>query len=158
MNAAGCRCVLAALSFSLLVFSGCGSSTGRRPLHGRVEIDGVAVTRGSISFLPAAGNPGPAANTVIVDGEYRFTGESGPYCGPHRVVIDIDPYPGEAAATGQEAGQDVKAVGKKAAGARARRPRPSRAKVTPTAKRHWEVEYTVPENGEYGKDFELGSL
>lgn len=157
MNAAGCRCVLAALTLSLFVFSGCGSSTGRCPLYGRVEVDGAAVAHGSISFLPAAGNAGPAANTAIVDGEYRFTKETGPHRGPHRVVIDVDPYPGEAAA-GQKAGQDGKAVGNKAAGAQARLSRPPRGKVTPTAKRHWEIEYTVPENGDYGKDFELKSL
>jgi len=154
MNAGGCRWVLAASPLLLFVLSGCGSSAGRCPLYGRVEVDGAAVSHGSISFLPAPGNSGPAANTAIVDGEYRFTKESGPHCGPHRVVIDIDPYPGEAAA-GEKAGQHVKTVGNTAAGARPRPPRPSRAKVTPTAKRHWEVEYTVPDNGDYGKDFEL---
>ena len=155
MHAGRRRCGLAALSFSLVVVCGCGSSTDRRPLQGRVEIDGVAIERGSISLLPAAGNSGPAANAVIVDGEYRFTSESGPYGGPHRVLIDVDSEPGGDGTTGQDAPADVKAVDLKAIGARADRARPSRAAVKQTTKRHWEVEYTVPEDGETRKDFDL---
>ncbi|HUT91276.1 MAG TPA: hypothetical protein VMY37_17385 [Thermoguttaceae bacterium] len=124
-------------------------------MQGRVAIDGVAVERGSISLLPAAGNSGPAANAVIVDGEYRFTTESGPYGGPHRVLIDVDSEPGGNGATGQDDPAGVKAVDVKAIGARAQRARPSRAPVEQTAKRHWEIEFTVPEKGEFCKDFDL---
>ena len=155
MHAGRRRCGWAALSFSLVVVCGCGSSTDRRPLQGRVEIDGVAVERGSISLLPAAGNPGPAANAAIVDGEYRFTTESGPYGGPHRVLIDVDSEPGGDGATGQDAPAGVKAVDVKAIGARAQRARPSRAAVKQATKIHWEIEFTVPENNEPRKDFDL---
>ncbi len=155
MHAVRRRYGLAALWLSLVVLSGCGSSTDRRPLHGRVEIDGVAVERGLISLLPAAGNSGPAANGVIVDGEYRFTTESGPYCGPHRVLIDVDSLHGEERATGQDGPGDIKTVDVKRTGVRAERSRPSREAVDETTKRHWQIEFTVPENGEPRKDFDL---
>ena len=155
MNAGRCRNALAALSLALLLCCGCGRSTARRPLHGRVEIAGVAVSRGSISLLPAAGNSGPAANAVILDGEYRFTGASGPHAGPHRVLIDIDARPGADQKTGKGAPGDVKRVDLGTANAAAERRPPSPAEVAKTTKRHWEVEYTVPESGECRKDFEL---
>jgi hypothetical protein len=128
-------------------------------VHGRVEVDGVAVAHGSISFLPAPGSSGPAANTVIVDGEYRFTEDSGPCCGPHRVLIDVDSQLGEGKPTGQKAAQggkrsDIRATGK-AMRAGAGRPRPSRGTVQQTAKLHWEVEHTVPDDGKCRKDFHL---
>lgn len=146
---------LAALWLSLVVLSGCGSSTDRRPLHGRVEVDGVAVARGSISLLPAAGNSGPAANGVIADGEYRFTTESGPYGGPHRVLIDVESLSGEERAPGQDGPGDVQKVDVKRMGVRAQGGGPSRAGADATAKRHWELDFTVPEDGEARKDFHL---
>ena len=125
------------LSLSFLLFVGCRSETDRRPMRGRVEIDGVAVTRGSIGFRPAPGNSGPAASAAIVDGEYRFTDETGPHDGPHRVVIDVQPPTAGDAASGP----------RKAAGARTASGGPGL--------RHFEVDYTVPAGGECHKDFEL---
>lgn len=144
----------------MVVLSGCGSSADRRPLHGRVEIDGVAVERGSISLLPADGNSGPPANGSIVDGEYRFTTESGPCGGPHRVLIDVESLAREARATGQDAPggvdtMDVKKVDLKRTGSGLAPGGASRGGDDEPAKRHWEMEFTVPEDGESRRDFNL---
>lgn len=148
-----------AVSLSLLLLSGCGSKTDRRALHGRVQIDGEAIAQGSISFLPAKGSSGPAANTAVVDGEYGFTDETGPYSGPHRVLIDVDPQPRPDEAEEEGPAEDVKAIDVNAARAGAARSRPPRLRGEPTTKgstkRHWELEYTVPEDGENRKDFDL---
>ncbi|MFH1266075.1 MAG: hypothetical protein ABIK89_10135 [Planctomycetota bacterium] len=110
----------------------------------------MAIPHGSIRFLPAPGNSGPAASTTIVDGEYRFTDESGPHGGPHQVCIDVDLHLGTGKAAGQQGAQAVKpAVGKGI------RPPSPDAKTKPPAKSRWEVEYTVPEDGVLRKDFDL---
>lgn len=81
----------AGICFVSLVGSGCGHDSGpqRFPVHGRVSRAGAELSEGSISFLPADGNEGPAASTGIVDGEYRFTTQDGPVAGPHRVVVRL---------------------------------------------------------------------
>jgi len=150
MDAGRCRYGWVALSLSLVVLWGCGPSGDRRPLRGRVEIDGVAVEQGSISLLPAEGNPGPAANGVIVDGAYRFTTETGPRAGPHRVLIDVESPPGGQDASGAGNTRDVKRTG-----ARAERARPPGAGAGQATKLHWEIEFTVPEDGAPRKDFDL---
>ncbi len=139
----------AALSLTSLLLAACGSQNDRRPMRGRVEVDGVAVPRGSIGFRPVAGNSGPAANAGIVDGAYRFTEETGPHAGPHRVVIQIEPPAGGEQGSGAGASRD-----RKAAGVGTRPPR-ARAAGGPAARRHWELPYTVPAGGDYRKDFEL---
>lgn len=74
---------------ALAVSAGCGGPQGpmRVPLQGKVEQGGKPVPVGLISFLPAAGNAGPAANASIKGGEYRFTKEDGPITGAHVVEI-----------------------------------------------------------------------
>jgi len=58
-----------------------------------VSVDKLPVARGSISFFPDRGHSGPAASTSIADGNYRFTTLSGPFAGPHRVVVGVETDP-----------------------------------------------------------------
>jgi len=151
----GCLCILAICAAIVHVYPH-GSSTGRRPLHGRVQVDGVGIARGSISFLPAEGNSGPAANASIVDGKYSFTKETGPRGGPHRVLIDtfVPPGQGDVPAPEQPM-RDMKKTDPTAFRERNAGLGPSAEQPQRSAKRHWEVEYSVPEEGVDRKDFEL---
>ena len=76
-----------------LLAVGCGSQSGpqRIAVNGTVTRDGKKIEGGSISFLPAEGHSGPAANGVISGGEYSFSTETGPTAGPHRVLVRIAP-------------------------------------------------------------------
>jgi hypothetical protein len=158
MNRSRPRLILVVCGLGMLFLSGCGGSESlRRPMEGEVRVDGVAVERGAISFLPAKGTSGPAANGTIVEGRYRFTSESGPYAGPHRVLLDVDTQPEAAAAAGStdvEFPEDVKRIKVDAARPPGRRTRPP-PRPEPTAKTHWQLEYTVPGEGEFQKDFDL---
>jgi hypothetical protein len=60
---------------------------GRRAVYGEVRVGGQPVAKGSISFYPAEGQAGPAANTAIVNGRFRFSRNDGPFAGPHHVVL-----------------------------------------------------------------------
>lgn len=133
---------------------GCGGDDGtsRMPLSGGVQVDGVPVVKGTISLLPAAGNAGPAATTVIQDGKYEFTSETGPFPGAHHVVIDIDP-----AAAASETATDVAGP----AGAQGIKiapvvqPPKKKTAAPKSVKRHWEFEYSVPAEVSEAKDFTL---
>ena len=87
------------LQFSLLSLiaflgmPGCRPESSRRPIFGIVSVDGTPVARGSISFFPDRGHSGPAASTSISAGNYRFTTVSGPFAGPHRVVVGVETDP-----------------------------------------------------------------
>ena len=76
---------------SLLPVIGCGGGEGpeRIAVSGEVRRGGQPLTNASISYLPDAGHAGPAATTGIIDGQYRFTTQTGPVAGPHRVVIRL---------------------------------------------------------------------
>ncbi|MEQ8790709.1 MAG: hypothetical protein RIC55_30710 [Pirellulaceae bacterium] len=67
--------------------AGC-SQDGVRRLEGggRVLLDGRAVPKATISFLP---DDAPAANGEVKNGTYRFTSLNGPVSGPQRVLIQI---------------------------------------------------------------------
>jgi hypothetical protein len=150
-----CLCVVS-LCAAIVHWGRSGASADRRPLHGRVQVDGVSVAHGSISFLPAAGNSGPAANASIVDGEYHFTKESGPRGGPHRVLIDIDSLPGQDPAPVPEPPmRDMKRIDASSFQERIAEHGPVTEQPQRSTKRHWELEYEVPEDGADRKDFEL---
>jgi hypothetical protein len=120
-------------------------------------VDGVGVAHGSISFLPTAGNSGPAANGSIVNGEYNFTAESGPRSGPHRVLIDIDSLPGQDdISVPEQPKRDMKRIDATAFQERNAERGPPAKQPQRSSKRQWEVEYTVPEAGTDQMDFELG--
>ena len=66
---------------SVLLVIGCGSESGleRIAVSGNVTHNGKSAGQGSISFLPAEGHTGPAANGVISGGSYSFSAENGHY-------------------------------------------------------------------------------
>ena len=107
---------------------GCGHPAGDRVAFSGSVSQGVRpVVQGTISFLPAEGHPGgPAANTRIESGRYRFTSADGPVPGPHRVLINV-------------LGQETKAAGQGTA---------------PSAKRH-EFDVSVTTGLDFRTDFDL---
>lgn len=146
-----------------LVFLGCGGDAdpNRRAIYGSVQLNGHPVEKGAISFLPAPGSKGPAAVTVIAQGEYRFTAATGPFPGAHRVVIDIESpaaaeapagtIPSAEPATGDGAGANASAGIKVAPTLPTMKPGAARK----PARSHWELEFAVPEEGAEEKNFEL---
>lgn len=117
------------LTLALVPLGGCtGGNTGRVAFRGKVTRDGDPVSRGFVSFRPANGAKGPAANADIVDGEYGFTNYDGPAPGPHHVLVN------------------VAATGNKSAGAS--------QQVEPT---RWEFDVDVRDSEEFAADFELES-
>lgn len=76
-----------------LLNSGCGSQTGpvRYRVHGTVDHKARPLVNGTISFLPASGHKGPAANGVIQNGVYDIPADEGPTAGPHQVLINLVP-------------------------------------------------------------------
>ncbi|MGO9110998.1 MAG: hypothetical protein ACLP9L_17385 [Thermoguttaceae bacterium] len=78
------------LGLTPLLF-GCGRGKGvdRFPVHGTVtRADGEKVSGScSITFLPAKGWTGPAANTALVEGSYKFDRSDGPTTGLHTVIV-----------------------------------------------------------------------
>lgn len=141
----------------LVFLVGCGGSDEARrfPLNGAVKVDGAAVTKGSISFLPAEGNSAQPAHSTISEGAYQFTESNGPFAGAHRVVIGIEATEAtDAAGSADQAGEEsLGGQGIKEAAAPRRANRYQRAQK-PT-KLQWEVEYTVPGDGNNQKDFNL---
>ena len=57
----------------------------RMPISGTVDREGIPVDEGVISFTPLSG--GPAANSVIKDGKYKFTAADGVPVGKYKVLI-----------------------------------------------------------------------
>jgi hypothetical protein len=72
-----------------LLLAGCGAGGGivRLPVRGAVTLRSGDQLSGSITFLPAGGQHGPAATTTVSAGAYHFDRTNGPTAGPHRVVI-----------------------------------------------------------------------
>jgi hypothetical protein len=70
-------------------FSGCGGSgVTRHDVSGKVTFGGVPVAVGTITFVPAHGNPGPGGSAAIRDGMYDTSqARTGPTGGPHTAVI-----------------------------------------------------------------------
>jgi hypothetical protein len=112
---------------ALIACAGCGEADGGRiAFSGRVTRGDEPVPQGFVSFHPAEGHTGPAANADIKDGVYRFTASDGPLPGPHRATVTIPP------------------LGSKAVGAAAAS-EPSK----------WEFDVLVAESGEFEADFHL---
>ncbi len=76
--------------FSLLVASGCGSSSGRpagEAVEGTVTLDGSPLDQGRIQFKPE--DPKALfAYADIVDGKYSIQPAAGPQAGKYRVEIN----------------------------------------------------------------------
>lgn len=131
------------------------ASSDRQPLHGLVQVGGVGIAHGAISFLPMAGNSGPSANASIQNGRYSFTKQTGPHPGPHRVLIDMYTPPGQGGASAPEQPvQDMKKVTASAVRDLNAGRGPPGEQAQGSTKRHWELEYAIPE-GMDRKDFGL---
>ena len=71
---------------------GCGGTAEPR----RVAVNGMdiavgqLVPKGTIRFLPQAGNKGPVAMTSVHDGLYSFTKTDGPYPGKYKVIVNLE--------------------------------------------------------------------
>jgi hypothetical protein len=71
-----------------ILLDGCGKGGARRlPVHGAVSLSNGENLSGSITFVPVAGSPGPAATAALSDGRYQFNRSDGPAAGPHRVTV-----------------------------------------------------------------------
>lgn len=77
------------LALTIIAVVGCGGPDGpqRFRLSGTVSFDGKPVPFGTVTFDPdsAAGNSGPQAAAMIVDGKYDTGIEQGIVGGPHIV-------------------------------------------------------------------------
>ena len=73
----------------LLCCWGCGNRDGlqRAAVGGKVTLDGVAITEGTIAFYPSGNTKGPAAGGPIKDGQYSISVDKGPVIGSNRVEI-----------------------------------------------------------------------
>jgi hypothetical protein len=73
----------------MLCCCGCGRSDGlqRAAVGGKVTLDGVDVSEGTIAFYPSGGSKGPAVGGIIQDGQYAIAEEKGPAIGHARVEI-----------------------------------------------------------------------
>ena len=76
---------------SLVVFLGCGSNDGlnRKPISGKVSVDGVAVPNGSVNFEPLY-QGGVGSGAVISKGTYTIEKKDGLPPGKYRVQITGD--------------------------------------------------------------------
>ena len=90
------RFALFMCGFVLSAVPGCGNSSGRVAFSGSVTVSGTPVT-GEIQFLPVV--KGPMATTMIDNGEYRFTSETGPLPGDDTVIIGSVPAAARKGAT-----------------------------------------------------------
>ncbi len=83
-------CVLVA---QCLVGLGCSGDKGplRVRVIGVVERKAEPLVNGTITFLPAKGHKGPAANGVIQNGKFDIPAAEGPTVGPHQVLISVLP-------------------------------------------------------------------
>ncbi len=71
----------------LLTGCGKGNGPGRLPVHGTVTFSSGEQPDCTIRFVPAKGQPGPSANTIVVRGSYKFDPSKGPTAGPHTVTV-----------------------------------------------------------------------
>lgn len=80
--------VVLALS-AVLVLAGCGQQgPPRYRISGRVTYGGQPIPGGSVTFIPTAGNTGPATSVTITNGQYDTAlQETGHIGGSHLVKI-----------------------------------------------------------------------
>lgn len=71
----------------VIALAGCSGEVKTAPVSGTVRIDGVAVEKGAIQFIPIDGNSGPSAGEVIANGQYKISAERGAAIGRNRVEL-----------------------------------------------------------------------
>lgn len=98
----------AALLFALTaiaIIGGCGKTSDRANVSGKVTFDGQPVATGQIVFEPqGAGRMGIAQ---IVDGEYKMPAEQGPTAGDYVVKITANRPTGAKAAGARGSAEQV---------------------------------------------------
>lgn len=105
-----CRALLAMVLMTWFV-AGCGGSGQRRvAVEGQVRQGGQPLASGTVTFLPAKGVEGPAANANISQGRYRFASDDGPVPGQHEVLVQVvagskDAFLNDPAAAKRQTGQ-----------------------------------------------------
>ncbi len=135
----------------------------RQAIEGRVQVDSIDVVSGSISFLPSEGNAGPAASTAIIEGVYRFAEDSGPYPGPHRVVVGVDLSKQNPAMDQRRGNSDPPGDGDSDATvaggklAPAQRTDPATDAVAAEPRSQWNTTFVVPDEGRPRKDFDFAT-
>jgi len=99
----GCRSIVAPLVVAgLVVMTGCGRTTDRLAVSGRVTLDGVPLDRGSIRLSSTDSQHLMASGAMIRDGQYNIPEEKGLRPGTYRVQItspDLNAPPVMAPAT-----------------------------------------------------------
>lgn len=75
----------------MAICAGCGGDTGplRFRTTGTVKFQAGTPVNGSISFRPADGHKGPAANGAIRDGKFDIPRTEGPTAGSHQVIVSL---------------------------------------------------------------------
>lgn len=73
------------------LFAGCDSSPTRRPISGKVMVDGKPLFYGTITFEPEV--RGPRAAACIRNGVYEIAKSRGPLAGPTLVLISAPKFP-----------------------------------------------------------------
>lgn len=75
----------------LAICAGCGGQSGpkRWAVQGTVKFQSGTPVDGSISFLPAEGHKGPAANGAIKGGRFSIPQAEGPTSGKHQVIVSL---------------------------------------------------------------------
>ncbi len=87
------------VTLAMLVLVGCGKSSPRREVSGKVLFKGAPLDTGTIDFHPVArgqeGVPATMEGSVITKGEYKIAAETGLTPGKYKVIIssgdNIDP-------------------------------------------------------------------
>lgn len=70
----------------LVLALGCGGD-GRQAVRGTVQVDGVPLTQGYITFIPGENTSSPSAGGPIVDGRFDIPAKGGVLPGTFRVEI-----------------------------------------------------------------------
>jgi hypothetical protein len=82
--------LLAATTAITVLLAGCSQPADpwtRAAVSGRVTLDGVPLSEGTITFFPSGTTKGPAAGGPIVEGRYAIPAAEGPVVGTNRVEI-----------------------------------------------------------------------
>ncbi len=124
------------LALFIAAVIGCGDAGPRRvAVEGKVLRKGSPLANGTVSFVPAKGTDGPAANAEVADGLYRFTSKDGPFKGQHEVVITPIAQSKESIMNNPDAARTAKA---------------ERGSSGP-----WRFTVDVPDQTTFKRDFEL---
>jgi hypothetical protein len=104
--------VLLLIVSGLLLCSGCGPSTNRRPLSGTVTYQGKPLELGVITFLTTSGPSGPVCGARISAGRFEVPVLQGLEPGTYRVAISAagppaSPTPEEIAAGASPRAQEL---------------------------------------------------